>query len=1425
MSTAMSTLGRFGWLRPFLPPALILAIGLTTTGLLWSIAQEHVRQQREQEVAVLASKVAGLIDERLRDSIQLLRGAAALFDVPEWITHERFRRYFETLRLEDQYPGIQGIGFLLLIPDDEKDARVAAVHREGFPQFQIHPEGERAFYAAVLYIEGFSGRNLRAFGYDMASEPLRWEAATRARDQATAALSARVTLMQEGATDIQPGFVLFLPVYRADAPHDSLAERRANLLGWVYSPLRMHDLMQDVLRPLQSDLARPGLRLDVYDGNRPAPENPLFTSGPARIRPDADGTVRKIQLVTFGGHQWSLAVTVAPRFEHALSSDIATWIGLTGLITSLLVALLVAVQTQARRRLAIAIGALERTNQHLAEQERLLLWAQRTAQLGSWTFDPGTKQASWSEGMFLIWGVDPKDGPPSYEGHRRYIHPDDWVAFDQTVSRAVERGEPYRLRLRIRRPDGEERIMIAICTPHLDAQGEVVSLSGTVQDITEHEELLNRLEKIAAHVPGVIYQYQQWPDGRTAFPYASAGIRDIYGVEPAEVATDATAILDVLHPDDRSRVAAKIAESMHQLTTWNDTYRVKFPEGRLIWVQGEASPEPQADGSVLWHGYIREVTDRQQAEEKQRQLQTMLTRTEHLAQIGSWEWDVAKDKVTWSEQLFRIVQMDPAKGAPAFAEHHRLFSPEDLAGEQAVVDAAIKQGKPYALELHLRRRDGTTRVCLAHGYPEIGPNHQVTYFYGTFQDITERKQAEDKLRLAASVFEHSSEAILVTDAENRIIDTNHAFSATTGYERASVLGKDPNILASGRHDAAFYRAMWDAITHTGSWRGEIWNRRKDGEIYAELLAISTVRSADDSVQNYIGVFSDISAFKAHEAELDRIANYDPLTALPNRRLLSDRLEQALAGIRRSGRLMAVCYLDLDDFKPINDHYGHEVGDQVLIGIANRLRQLLRAQDTVARLGGDEFVLLFNDLARSEDSHALLERVLATVTRPIILNGVTHRVSASIGVALSPPDVNNADSLLRHADQAMYRAKDAGGNRSHFYDAEQDRLIQDRRLKLQHLEAALNGQELVLYYQPKVDMVSRKVIGVEALIRWPHPDGGLLLPAAFLPIVEGSDLEIAIGEWVIAAALTQMASWQRQGLNVSVSVNIAAGHLLQPSFAQRLERLLAAHPECDPGRLELEILETSALSDIARASQTLKACRALGVRFALDDFGTGYSSLAYFRRLPIDVLKIDQSFVRDMLDDPEDIEIVESVVRLALAFDRSVIAEGVETPEHGALLNSLGCRLGQGFGIARPMLADAIPAWVSTWPEQGECMVVDKGISKHDIPLMMAIQNHRRWIDEFVDALNDADIARLVEIERGPCRFDRWYQGSGSAHYGTLEAFHSVGQRHVKVHELASTITALAEQGEMASARAQLPSLLAARNELIGHLGVLSERLR
>ncbi|RJX30286.1 MAG: EAL domain-containing protein [Oxalobacter sp.] len=448
-----------------------------------------------------------------------------------------------------------------------------------------------------------------------------------------------------------------------------------------------------------------------------------------------------------------------------------------------------------------------------------------------------------------------------------------------------------------------------------------------------------------------------------------------------------------------------------------------------------------------------------------------------------------------------------------------------------------------------------------------------------------------------------------------------------------------------------------------------------------------------------GTIQDISERKQHEAQLEYIAYYDVLTKLPNRRLLTERVNKAQARSKHNHSMIAVCYLDLDDFKPINDRYGHTFGDRVLVAVSQRIGQTLRADDTLARFGGDEFVLLLTGISQVESVHIILERVLETVRRPIHIDGTSIGLTASIGVTLYPDDHVDADTLMRHADQAMYRAKEDGKNGYRIFDQTHDQRVQERLYYLQRLQQALDEKEFVLHYQPKVDMTTGEVFGAEALIRWNHPERGLLSPCVFLPHLERSNLEVAVGEWVINSALRQMAAWQEMGLSISVSVNISPAHLLRTDFSNSLDRLLKNNLNVDPAKLELEILETAMLSDMSHAVKTLEDCRQLGVQLSLDDFGTGYSSLSYFRSLPVQTLKIDQSFVIDMLDNPADLNIVKSVVQLAKTFDRSVIAEGAETLAHASKLMKLGCRLMQGYGIARPMPPEQMPQWHAQWKNE------------------------------------------------------------------------------------------------------------------------------
>ncbi|MDE2430778.1 MAG: EAL domain-containing protein, partial [Burkholderiales bacterium] len=579
----------------------------------------------------------------------------------------------------------------------------------------------------------------------------------------------------------------------------------------------------------------------------------------------------------------------------------------------------------------------------------------------------------------------------------------------------------------------------------------------------------------------------------------------------------------------------------------------------------------------------------------------------------------------------------------------------------------------------------------AHGAPLV--------MSGTHTDITPHKKYELAQKDASTVFSSSYEGIMVVDMNGLISKVNPSFTRITGYTEEEALHRSPNLLSSGKHEPQFYQELWEKLRKEDFWRGEIWNRRKNGEIFAELLSISVVRDEKRQIQHYIGVFSDISQLKEHEAELVRIAHYDPLTGAPNRRLLSDRLNQAIIRSMRNNATLAVCFLDLDGFKTINDQLGHTVGDKLLIGVTENLKEVMRAEDTLARLGGDEFVLLLSDMPSPEECAPVLNRILHAVGKPVSIESQAISVTASIGVSLYPQDNVDADSLLRHADQAMYLAKESGKNRYHLFDPESDRKAQWHRNYLDILRSALNNEEFVLYYQPKVDLLNGDIVGVEALIRWNHPEKGILPPGEFLSHIYGSDLDRKLGLWVINAALAQAEYWHRLGLAVSVSANVSADYLLEPEFYDQLKDALLAHPGVPAAYFELEVLETAAIADMKQAIHILQHCRELGVHFALDDFGTGYSSLTYLRKLPVDTLKIDQSFVRDMLNDADDLGIVEGVIRLASAFNRQVVAEGAETLEHGAALLKLACRVVQGYGVVRPMPAEQFYGWSLLWKKE------------------------------------------------------------------------------------------------------------------------------
>lgn len=571
----------------------------------------------------------------------------------------------------------------------------------------------------------------------------------------------------------------------------------------------------------------------------------------------------------------------------------------------------------------------------------------------------------------------------------------------------------------------------------------------------------------------------------------------------------------------------------------------------------------------------------------------------------------------------------------------------------------------------------------------------VAHLFAKARQSDHQKQA--RLNLAASVFTHAHEGILITDINSVILDVNEECCRITGYARDELIGQKPRLLSSGRYESAFYDAMKADLQRKGHWYGEIWNRRKTGELYAEFLTISAVYDDDGKIHHFVALFTDITVEKQYQHQLERIAHYDPLTNLPNRLLLADRLQQAMARSLRTETEMAVIFLDLDGFKAINDHCGHEQGDQILIDVAHALNDNTRVEDTISRFGGDEFIIVMPNFTDRAALNLVMHKIMTAIERKIVCNEHENRLSASLGITFYPQvDPVDADQLIRQADQAMYLAKQLGKNGFHVFDVRQDKEVRSNHCLIQEIEKALQHQEFVLHYQPKVCMATGKVVGFEALVRWQHPERGLLYPSAFLEFIELTSTSIQLASWVIQQALRDRLTWENSALALPVSVNLGALELQQVDFIEWITQQIAYVEGAKARWLAVEVLETHALSDLDHVTTVLRQLQTMGIQVNLDDFGTGYSSLSYLKHLPLDYIKVDQSFVRQMFQDAQATAMIEGVISLIKALNHTSIAEGVETEAHGVELLRMGCTIGQGYFIAKPMPAQALSDWMVNW---------------------------------------------------------------------------------------------------------------------------------
>ncbi|RLA20759.1 MAG: diguanylate cyclase [Gammaproteobacteria bacterium] len=857
------------------------------------------------------------------------------------------------------------------------------------------------------------------------------------------------------------------------------------------------------------------------------------------------------------------------------------------------------------------------------------------------------------------------------------------------------------------------------------------------------------------------------------------------------------------------------------------------------WVDNRKYPIQNESGDIIGlFGIARDITEQKRSEEVLRALaETNFSRKEDvfkeivrqlatslcmpyamIALINTEDPMQADTLAIWAGDDFAENISYPLKGSPCekVTQEGVCFYPDSVQSlfpeDYCLIDMGVESylGSPLK-----NNQNETIGIISIMSDKPIKHSSQMTLLFKTLATRIaielERQISEKRLKLLDKVFHGTHEAIVITDADKLIIDVNPAFSTITGYSLEEALGQNPHTLKTlnGAKSQEYFEKM-QMLDENNHWQGEAWHHRKNGEAYAERLTISALKDNKGNTLNYVGIFSDITYSKEQQKELEFMAHYDVLTKLPNRTLFYDRFLQAVAHSKRTKTLLAVCFLDLDNFKPVNDIYGHNVGDQLLIEVAQRIKANIREEDTVSRQGGDEFTLLLAEFDHVYQCEVLLYRILEAVAEPYMIEEQHINISASLGATVYPLDDSDIDTLLRHADQAMYQAKLAGRNRYYLFNAEHDQQVSLKHQQLDEIQQALSNNEFELYYQPKVNMKSGEVYGVEAVIRWLHPENGLTPPLDFLPIIEESILEIQLGEWVISQALEQIALWKKQGISLQVSVNIASYHLQSASFTSQLETALLKQPSVDPGHLQLEILESSALGDTQIINSVIKFCQeVLGVKVALDDFGTGYSSLTHLRNLPAETIKIDQTFVRDMLDDPDDCAIIDGIIGLADSFDREVIAEGVETTEHGLMLLLMGCDYAQGYGIARPMPAREISDWLSsyrpneTWLNCGNLEPCYKVRRVQQLGLAV-----KRWGNHFETAIQSApdQLQSWPIMEQTKCPCGNWLKREKHDQLFDTTWLAELDQAHDQVHSIAASLKALYPKDKQKAARDGLSSL-------------------
>jgi len=812
-----------------------------------------------------------------------------------------------------------------------------------------------------------------------------------------------------------------------------------------------------------------------------------------------------------------------------------------------------------------------------------------------------------------------------------------------------------------------------------------VAIKHLFEDIGQREE---RFRTIVTQVPGAVFRYR--PDGPIEF--VSDTIEEISGYPAALFMRSTThAWANLICPEDRKEQRRAVKQAVMEGHAYEIEYRIIDASGTERWVSENGQPQlpdGSADGARV-DGIISDISQRKHNEMR---IEALLA--EQSAILDNVMFGVMfvrhRRIVSVNRRCEELFGYEPGTmaGASTSIVFPSAFEYESAGSRQY---PTLSAGEYFSEERHYRHRDGTLFWCLVSGCA-IDQNRANEGSIWVYADVTARKEAEEKLRLSATVLEHIADGVMVIDVQGTIVAVNPAFSQITGYSEQEAVGQDRALTRSARHDAQFHDDQWSELEKTGFWQGEIWNQRRNGELYLEGLTISAVRDNRGLTTHYVCVFSDITLVKESQEKLDHLAHHDPLTALPNRLLFHDRLSHAILRAGRAGEQLALLFIDLDRFKNVNDTLGHHIGDELLQQVAAALLEKLREGDTLARLGGDEFIVLLEDVEGQYGASLVAEKLVGMFERPFVVAGHELFVTCSVGISLFPGDAVDLNMLIRNADVAMYQAKARGRNGYRFYAPSMTGEGVERLRLETFLRRSIEKEEVFLNYQPQVEIDTGRLIGVEALVRWNHPELGLVPPVRFIPLAEDTGFINQLGKWVLYEACRQMIRWQDAGLHVpKMAVNLSAKQFERGTIVNMVADILR-ETGLEPDRLQLEVTE-SVIMNTGDALVFINDLHSIGVGLAIDDFGTGYSSLAYLKQLPVQTLKIDRSFIKDISTDVNDEAIAIAIIQLGKSMNLSVIAEGVETDEQAAFLLRHGCNQAQGYFYSRPVMPeDLLQRW-------------------------------------------------------------------------------------------------------------------------------------